>query len=183
MELMVTIGIFSVISAVVIFKSTQFNSSIFLTNSAYEIALRIREAQSYGVGSKSAGDIGTDINAFRHRYGVYVDTGKTDFIIFIDKNDNDVYDSGEEMFIDKLQKDTQIGSMCFGPGAMNEASVNITFKRPNPGALIKMTEGSPARPYVGFLIKYMGDSIECRKITVTKTGQIMVSNGCSYVCS
>jgi len=51
-ELLVTISIFVILTGIVVFNQGKFNSTILLTNLAYDTALNIREAQTYGVNVK-----------------------------------------------------------------------------------------------------------------------------------
>ena len=193
MELMVTIGIFSVISAVVIFKSTQFNSSIFLTNAAYEVALRMREVQAYGISARKSVD-----NSFYHAYGLHFDISEPyQFIIFNDLKDNYdpkaalppssyyVSDSGEEMFIDNLPSDVYIDRICytsFDLGVSHDCSkevktADIVFKRPSPsGKATVYKEGTPPAQVVGAGVELRSkkDPSGCRLVSVEETGQISV---------
>ncbi len=54
-ELIVSIAIFGIMTALVVAKYGTFNSSTLLTNAAYDVALAIRTAQTYGVSVKSDG--------------------------------------------------------------------------------------------------------------------------------
>lgn len=51
-ELLVTITIFSILTGVVLFNQQKFNSTILLTNLAYDTALTFRQAQTYGINIK-----------------------------------------------------------------------------------------------------------------------------------
>ena len=78
-ELMVVIGIIAVISALSLFNSSRLNSSVLLSNTAYEIGLIVRDAQISGLGAKVllTGGVATTSNQ-----GVYFDTFKPEQIIF-----------------------------------------------------------------------------------------------------
>lgn len=187
MELMVTIGIFSVISAVVIFKSTQFNSSIFLTNAAYEVALRMREVQTYGISARKSID-----NSFYHAYGLHFDISKPNqFIIFNDLNDSydpsapipptSFYDSGEEMFIDSLPSDVYIDKICYTSFNLGVSHVcggsqtaDIVFKRPSPSGRATVFPGTAQVVGAGVELRSKKDPSGCRLVSVEETGQISV---------
>lgn len=64
-EMILVLGIFGIITAVLVFNYGQFNSQILLTNTAYEVALQIREAQTFSLGVQ-----GID-GEFDTKYGVY----------------------------------------------------------------------------------------------------------------
>ena len=48
-ELLVTISIFVILTGVVLFNSNSFDSTVLLNNFGYDIALTIKQAQSFGV--------------------------------------------------------------------------------------------------------------------------------------
>lgn len=85
-ELLVTITIFVIITGVVLFSQSRFDSTIFLTNSAYDTALALRQAQTYGVNIKNFVTVegNKTINNFTP-YGVHFDINNpTSFILFSD---------------------------------------------------------------------------------------------------
>ena len=91
-ELLVVISIFTIISSVVVFRQSKFSSDILITNLAYQMALEIREAQTYGIGVKSVDNpviIGD--SKFKYGYGIHFGpevpanpsfNPKTSFILF-----------------------------------------------------------------------------------------------------
>src|SRR3989338_7579467 len=48
-ELLVTLSLFVVLTTIVLFSQSKFNGSILLTNLAYDVAITVRQAQTYGV--------------------------------------------------------------------------------------------------------------------------------------
>lgn len=68
-ELMVVLAIIVVITAIAITSQSAFNKSIILANTAYDVALTLRSAESYGLGSRAAGTVA---NA---GYGVHFERG------------------------------------------------------------------------------------------------------------
>ena len=68
-ELMVVISIFLVISTIVIFNYQGFSSSASLQNLTDDIALSIRKAQSFAIGSRGVTING--ISSFSNSYGVH----------------------------------------------------------------------------------------------------------------
>lgn len=80
-ELLVTLSIFVILTGVVLFNQAKFNSSILLTNLAYDTALTIRQAQTYGINIKEFGD-----SKFVP-YGVHFDLDSPkSFILYADVN-------------------------------------------------------------------------------------------------
>ena len=51
-ELLITISIFVILTGVVLFSQSKFNGSILLTNLAYDTAVTLRQAQTYGINIK-----------------------------------------------------------------------------------------------------------------------------------
>ena len=92
-ELIVSIAIFLLITSIVMVSQYRFGSKILITNLAYDVALGIRQAQVYGSSSRKAAGALLG-NEFNRKYGVHF--GPTDyFILFVDLNDDGVYDSSD----------------------------------------------------------------------------------------
>ena len=53
-ELLVVLAIITVIMGIVFSSQSSFNKTLILTNTAYDIALTLRDAESYGLGSRAA---------------------------------------------------------------------------------------------------------------------------------
>jgi prepilin-type N-terminal cleavage/methylation domain-containing protein len=86
-EMMVVIGIFGVLTAIVVFNYGDFNANILVTNTAHEIAVTAREAQVFGLGSRGFTD-SSEVKKFQYPYGVFfslnTDTTKRRVISFRD---------------------------------------------------------------------------------------------------
>jgi prepilin-type N-terminal cleavage/methylation domain-containing protein len=77
-ELLVVLAIIGVMTVVVFTSQSSFNKTLILTNSAYDVALTLRNAETYGMGSRiTAGGI-TDAG-----YGIHFTRGNS-FILFAD---------------------------------------------------------------------------------------------------
>jgi prepilin-type N-terminal cleavage/methylation domain-containing protein len=151
-ELLVTITIFTILTGVVLFSQSKFNSSILLTNLAYDTALTIRQAQNYGINIKEY-----DAGLFLP-YGVHFDiSSDKSFILFADH----IYYSNSEKI---SPYDGSISSCDTAHGCVNRYNVkggnsisnlcvyttvdpsemgcrpvqklDIIFQRPNPDAKI-----------------------------------------------
>ncbi len=184
-ELMVTVGIFALMTALVLAKYGTFNKGILLTNQAYDVALLLRTAQSYGLNVKSKpGSGGTNYSSdFTPAYGVnfsFSATGaaNTRIIFFADTNGNALYDSGEEISTYTLKRGTVVSLTCVGNSVANclllptaEVPLSITFKRPDPDAHINNLTG-----YADAVIGLTSSDGGTKKIIVTSTGQISVSD-------
>lgn len=107
LEVIVVVAIFGIMTAVIIFNYSNFNSKVILTNMAYEIALTTRQAQVFGLGARSGDTTVLDLAPnvqFESPFGMYFDlrdgTGPkantTDqFIMFVDEVNKQIVDGGE----------------------------------------------------------------------------------------
>lgn len=71
-EMMVVVVIFIVITSVVVFRYGDFTSNLLVTNMAYEIALEIRQAQTFSLGARASTRAGVDGPLFTQPYGVFI---------------------------------------------------------------------------------------------------------------
>lgn len=176
-ELLVVTGIFLVITGVVLANNAQFNSSVLLGNAAYDVALSIREAQVYGLSTRSYS------GEFRVGYGVHFE-GNTSYLLFadLDADRNKRYDPG----IDQVVREITLGrghtilhycgvrtdgtEDCSDNGAAL-THLDVAFLRPNPDATIT---GDGPIVYSGAKIVLQSRSEETRTVTVQSTGQMSV---------
>lgn len=175
LELVISIGIFALMSAVLLAKYGTFNQGVLLNNLAYDIALTIRNAQSYGLNVRSAS---RSLNLFDNPYGVHFDLvgNPTQFIFFVDLNGNGVYDDNPQLADlakTTITRGSFISDLCVSNCTRNADSVDITFKRPDPNAIIKI-EGRPLEYYSDADITITAVDGLSRKIKVRSTGQITV---------
>lgn len=78
-EMLVSLAIMTLIMTVAVTGQSSYNRSILLNDTAYTVALSLRQAQSYGLSSRKAG---TFQNA---GYGIYLtDSGLTSYRLFAD---------------------------------------------------------------------------------------------------
>lgn len=179
-EMIVTLTIFSLITAVVLARYRDFNGGIVLTNLAYEIAITVRQAQVYGLSVKDAG-----ASNFNVRYGIHLTypTNNT-FALFADTDGNQIYSGSSEIVesINTLQGNT-LDNFCgipisgateCGYGTATTLSwLDITFLRPNPDALFKSSSGT-AYQSATITVKSPASG-RTRTITILSTGQISVN--------
>ncbi|HMO78907.1 MAG TPA: type II secretion system protein [Candidatus Paceibacterota bacterium] len=91
LEMLFVIGIFGILTAITIFNYGNFNKNVIMTNLAYEVALEIRQAQVYSLGTRRAGSATptSGRSEFTVKYGVYFNTsqsgGDKSFVSFVDK--------------------------------------------------------------------------------------------------
>lgn len=182
-ELIVSITIFAFMTAFLVAKYGTFNQSILITNAAYDVALIIRNAQSYGLNVKSNPSSGTSYSTdFGYGYGVKIappTSGATTIPFYTDIDNSGSLTSGDNTISTYTLKSSisiVSGSIKAGQnatGATAVDSLDITFKRPNPDAVIKGPTGT-VYPYAEFTIKTTnGDT---KKIVIGSTGQISIAN-------
>jgi prepilin-type N-terminal cleavage/methylation domain-containing protein len=178
-ELLVVVGIFTVITTLILANHSRFNSSVLLGSLAYDIALSIREAQVYGVSVR-----GVSTN-FQVGYGVHF-SGANSFVLFADSYPagvpNKKYDAQDTIvstytlnpghsIANFCGVDNAGAQSCSATGAI--ASLDIVFLRPEPDANISSPGSSP---YAQGIITVKSSAGQTRAITVASTGQIAVSN-------
>lgn len=171
-ELMVSMSIMALVSAVIITRQSSFNGAVLLRNQAYEIAFAIREAQLLAV---SGGDESV------RRYGVYINTSdptEHQYILFRDNDEDGRYDAGEQIGLTgKLDTRFEIRDAFINTTAHTE--MVILFERPNFDALFYDSSGVRQTDTVAYVnVARSGvtgtDAGTVRRIEVTNTGQISV---------
>ena len=195
-ELLVVLGIFALIMGVAMFNQAGLSSNVLITNLAYETALAVREAQTYGISVKSTASSSAIAN-FNMGYGAYFNINTSDqVIVFGDSNDDHTYTSDaipsevQSLYKIQNQRGNRIVAICansFTPPCSSEKSLkrlSIMFKRPNPesnfyafdenGAPIGGNGGSVVGPAVIVVNNALNSN--CRAIVVETTGQIRVEN-------
>jgi prepilin-type N-terminal cleavage/methylation domain-containing protein len=202
-ELLITISIFVILTGVVLFNQKSFDSTILIKNLAYDIALTIRQAQTYGVNVKESQSAGKFSS-----YGVYFDldpvTGGNQKFVFFADNGGDVFDGKQDSVLDKkfngsmnclsndvecvqkysIKKNFYISNVCAGSDIDNCTSGNndqldqltLYFQRPNPDAFIYLdndTSVTSNKNYAEVTISST-DGAASSTIVVTNVGQIYV---------
>ncbi len=171
-EVMVTVSIIAILSAILLYQFKNFDSKLLLKNLAYEVAIVLREAQVYGVSVQ--GGAGN----FQYAYGVHFDTDTpTNYILFRDSNPNGMYDVGEMVSSYTIGRGNRVIRLCDREGALCSSSgttittLDITFKRPDSDAsfVINRTVSSATSTYIG-----VGSATASYWISVYKTGRISI---------
>lgn len=193
-ELLVTTSIFVIMTALMVAKFGNLNQGVLLTNLAYDVALTIRTAQTYGVsvqGTALLQQIGvTPSNIFSYAYGVNLVKGDTQMTLFVDSYNvnqstgegNHIFDSANNLeggIIYYIKRGAKIAGFCklencsFDPNATSPSRVDITFLRPNPDAVI-CVDGDCSANYVRIFVQATDRTT--RSVTVRQTGQISVDD-------
>ncbi len=148
-ELVVVIGIFGLIMSVALFNQSKLSSSTLLTNLAYETALALRQAQTYGIGVTSV----SGVNGFSGGFGVHFSSSlPNQFIIFKDTDGSKTYSpptggtypvTDQNITVYSIAGGNKITGLCYtdssGPPAhCGQTSVDVVFTRPDPEAFITL---------------------------------------------
>lgn len=202
-EMLVVLAIIGIVSLIVITGQTNFNRTIILSNTAYDIALTMRDTETYGLGSRAA-------SAPNAGYGIHFDAGLTgSFFTFPDidppaasKNisycnpprDPSAPDAhpGDCYYTTKDQptqtytigNHVSIGKFCItadgttwscSPNVLS--TLDITFARPNPNVTI-VANGSYSPftlPITQACITLVSPQGDERFVSVTQSGLITAS--------
>ena len=196
LELLISISIFAFMTAFLVSKYGTFNQGVLLTNLAYDTALTIRSAQSYGLNVQGQATSSTAVG-FNYAYGVHFDPAESKkFILFVDLCGDGLYrdvqqqptcaDStthlNEALSTYTLRTGFSISSLCVGgsPATCTSSSptgyvLDVSFKRPNPDAVIISNQNTLAQQsYAKITMKATDGST--KSIVVQSTGQIAVTN-------
>ena len=190
-ELMVTVGIFVFMTALVVVKYGSFNDGTLLTSMAYDVALTLRDAQSYGLNVQGYTP-SSGLQNFNNPYGIHFSSASGSnhqMTLFSDLNNNGVYSGNPSDVITTytLTNGGIVSSLCVGTGPgvsacpplnLTTGTLDITFKRPDPNAIIT-ANSVPASTltYAYAEIKVENASkTSTRTIVVRETGEIAVQN-------
>jgi len=199
-ELIVVVGIFVIITTVLLVNYTKFNSDIVLQNVAHHIALSVRQAQTYGLSVKG---FGTGAGAVFPGYGIYFNTTlPREFYLFAD-TDGDKHMLGNPVGcvtgVDECSEKITIKSseyiyaICGNlkndgvpafstiddvSGVLNCSvmdALHAVFTRPDPDAeLSGYITGTGYESYSDAEIVIASPNRDVRTIVVWSTGQISV---------
>jgi prepilin-type N-terminal cleavage/methylation domain-containing protein len=186
-ELLVSVGIFAMMTALLVSKYGNFNQSVLLTNLAYDVALTLRTAQTYGVSIRGQG---TGDASFLYGYGVHISdqAGENQRLTFFATPTivDDVYDGKNvdgdlEISRYAIKRGARVSDVCAGTEAncQNVAiNLDITFKRPDPNAVICIGAAPPSMECNKEFAKITleGTDGSLRHVTIRKNGQISVEN-------
>ncbi len=187
-ELVISIGIFALMTSVLLAKYGNFNQGVILTNLAYDVALAIRTSQSYGINVKSAPTASASYsNSFQYGYGMHFstlnDTEKKRMTFFVDnlpvdKVYNDSPAPGEIITEYSVKRGLKINKLCVGAdlaSCVAVTSMDVMFLRPDPNAIIT-ANGNGGTTYSYAYIEILSPDGSSKKIEIRKTGQIEISD-------
>ena len=188
-ELLVSIAIFAFMTALLMAKYGTFNQSVLLTDLAYDVAITLNTARTYGVSvvSVNATSPLPGQSQFQYAYGVDFVTatasnGNTNqqMVLFADTTANSIYDGSTDTLINTyaIKRGAVISSLCAGvgpgPNCAPVGQLDVTFKRPDPSAVICVSGISDTcgKAYAEITLK--GTDGSTRTVSVRQNGQIAV---------
>jgi len=183
-ELIVVLGIFSVLSSVVLFNYGAFQAKVDIKSLASDIALKFVEAQKASLSGKlpPLAQQSQISPTWKPAYGVYLDPSfdNKSFVYFTDLNNptqNSFYDAsacpGTEECLERItitKNNTISGLTVFYQGGTSASlsDLTVTFKRPNSAAIIKSTT------VFTLPISYVQVSIFSPKASTNNTARIKI---------
>jgi prepilin-type N-terminal cleavage/methylation domain-containing protein len=181
-ELLVTIAIFVFMTAVIMAKYNSFYSGTIFKNIAYDIALTIRQAQTYGISVK----INESPN-YNRAYGVNISalnsTVNRKFSLNSYTPNNLVYNIASSEKIYNIKHGAfirYIHTYDFSAGGDRLTDVDIIFKRPNPEAIICATDLTTSVRSCGYktvrIAIRSGNGVDSKYVFVNSSGQIVVKD-------
>lgn len=181
-EMIVSLAIVSIILTTVIFNYSSFTDNLALSSAAQELAITIRQAQTYGLSVKQVVATGK----FESAYGIYVDTGdNANYYLFADSVHGDsLYDSGELIQKISFRDGIKISDVNNGTVGLplNKTGEHITFLRPSPNAIIYFTNSSggyagitpPTPGYTVGNIVLISPKNKTITLTIQSTGEVSI---------
>ncbi len=202
-ELIVVVVIFSIISSVLLFNYSDFSTNVSIRNLSQDIALTVRKVQTYATSVQSLNNTTMDTRSFPS-YGISFSLENTSgpfqpnkkrFVVFADipstadQLPNKKYDSdgscgnpasGSECLESfSINSSDNIVQICTDvTGCVAVGSVDITFRRPVPDAIICYKDTfdgdcqSSNISYVDIILQ-SAKGLN-RRVSVWNTGQISV---------
>ncbi len=181
-ELMIVVGIMAVLTVLILYNSKGLNNSIIVSNTAYEISLMVREAQTYGLGVRATEN---STIGFSYSQGIHFDAsagGANTVILFSDKDKNGQWSGSTEnvqTYTISKERAGSILSLCALTGGTSctvIGTADILFRRPNPEAVLYTDPVPPGGSTSAVVINlgFTPGNGECRSIIVQKSGSVQI---------
>lgn len=197
--MLVVLAIIVTVTAVVITSQSAFNKTLILANTAYDVALSLRSAQTYGLGSRTAG---ITANA---GYGLHFDASTPNtFTLFADTSiapggsachptsdasaptaqpGDCVYEESEKITTYTLGNGIFVNDFCahtavYGWSCTSNdggpRKLDIVFARPNPEPLIAVGD-TYYQEILQACLELVSPQGGARYVSVTASGAIMAN--------
>ena len=189
-ELVVVLGIFAILSSVVLFNFKDFSSGVDLQNLSQQIAMQVSNMQrktlagsqyefaftglgggrwipSYGVCFKSADATSNECGLSSQQY-----VPGTTFVVFADNNNDKIYDNApllETIDIIEIKGGEYISEICSNEGDdCGGAEARVVYTRPNVSPEIYYGQTSVR----DISVQISSENGATRKVNICKSGQI-----------
>lgn len=120
-EMLVVLMIISIVTTIALVGQSTFDRSMLITNTAYRVAISIREMQTYGLSSRVA-RIGTNDYRTNVGYGAHFASGSTgSYALFADTSRTSGIESYCQALVgtDSTLPEYKLGNCVYGAGADN----------------------------------------------------------------
>jgi prepilin-type N-terminal cleavage/methylation domain-containing protein len=185
-EMLVTVSIATVIMSTVFFNYATFIDRLAISSAGQEMAIAVRQAQTYGLTVK---EVTVGGGQFSAAYGIYFDlSDPTNFYLFADTNADNKYTVGSgcgsgstecvEKFI--LRNNIRITGICDAttcPPVVGATRLTATFLRPTPDAVIYFANNANALvagPSTKGKVVLTSPKGSVTNVIIDSTGQILV---------
>ena len=187
-ELMVVLAIIGTVTGIALSSESAFNRTLVLANTAYDIALTLRSAESFGTASRA---LATTANV---GYGVHFQRGTTgSFILFADTwpvvdpsctrpdcRGGDYLYTTDDVIVQTytLGNNIMVSDFCTSSDRLRCAStgdlhsLDVVFARPNPDAFIRANGSFYTDSYTAACLVISSDRGGTRSVFVEASGQI-----------
>ncbi len=177
LEMLVTIAIISIITAVVVVRYGSFSAAVLLKSQVYELALNVREAQVFAISVRTES---ATPNPFRNAYGVYFTTDSPSvYTLFLDDEGNEsvLYDTSptDESLGNPFTIDSRfyISRICVNDCAVDVDNLSVSFKRPDFDAQLAVA-GYGLVASAEVIVASVADPSQTKSVRINSTGQISV---------
>lgn len=172
-ELLVVTAVIVIVTTTVLSNQAKFGTTVVLERLAYDIALSLRKAQTYGVSVyRSASGV------YSSSYGIYIDLASpSSYVLFADGSPgNGMFNTGETLENQNLPNGYRLEDICvtpsFGAESCTATRIDIAFSRPDPDALIRINGLSTL--YSSGRIVVRSPQGDLRSVIIESSGQIVV---------
>lgn len=178
-ELIVVLGIFSIMSSVVVFDYGKFQARVNLKNLANDIATRIVEAQKDALAGQWTDEASDN---WTPAYGVFFDLAEDDgsFFYFADLNNDQAYEnvtcSGECLDSVNITQGNFVSAISVtGQGSCSSInSLTVVFTRPDSSA--RMITNQPACTQISYAeITISSPTLVTAQIKIYSSGRIQIN--------
>ena len=166
-EMMISTFIIATLAAVTLVNYHSYGRKADLNMAAQKLASDIRRTQSYALSLKEFGGMPPDGG-----WGIFCQKSGSDYIIYIDANNNQFYNAGEEYDNIALAQGVNINDLLLDGTSRN--NLYLTFEPPDPAVYICWNSAQCDNNIAE--IELSNSAGEAKTIKVNKFGLVDVVN-------